>query len=461
MLDISEALRRGCKLKNGSLSSVIVGVAFFATLATHQFMAFVSHSKGTSPVTILQSRAAVDARELWHVPRSVRAARISNPSALQNCNISAIFALAFALAGVVRVTDAACRRSGSRGRIACRASVIATAPDQAIPWWQRLAKPKIESGVGIWAEKLNMTTMFDEAGGAWKTVPATILVIKRGGNVVTDKKWPERHGYYSMQVGYDRYTPNKNDMKSKRAIKIASLAKNEIPPLKKLKEFRVRPQDWDKYEIGDKLWPSDLFEEGDLVDVHGRSKGKGFQGSIKLWGHKRGPMGHGSKHHRRYGSVGAGTTPGRTWPGTKMPGWQGDNRHTQKSLKVLKIIDKIDENNMPESIIIVKGSVPGYTAYTNDGGSYVYLHKKKNLSDGRFQRDPVWLWYTLRGENVDPFTPIKGKAWTWKTFWGRDLRWVSQQTKKYWPDGFPGYDHSYDPFYDGCDPHQAIKAPEW
>jgi len=459
MLDISETLRKTDKLRPGALARPMMSVAFVVTLSVHLCTAFVSHSKGTSPVNSLQSRASAGVRKSQQ-PSQI--ARVSSPPALDHPNTSGTFALALALAGAAGIANAASRRSSARGKVARHASVIATAPDQAIPWWQRLAKPKIESGIGIWAEKLNMTTMFDEAGGAWKTVPATILVVKRGGNVVTDKKWPERHGYYSIQVGYDRFTPGKTELKNKTAIKIAALAKNEIPPLKKLKEFRVRPQDWDKYEIGDKLWPSDLFEEGDLVDVHGRSKGKGFQGAIKLWGHKRGPMGHGSKHHRRYGSVGAGTTPGRTWPGTKMPGWQGDNSHTQKSLKILKIIDRIDENNMPESIIVVKGSVPGYTAYEADkGGSYVYLHKKKNLSDGRFQRDPVWLWYTLRGENVDPYTPIKGKAWTWKTFWGRDLRWVSQQTKKYWPDGFPGYDHSYDPFYDGCDPHLAIKAPEW
>lgn len=305
-----------------------------------------------------------------------------------------------------------------------------------------------------------MTTIFDEGIEA-KAIGATVLVVKNGGNWVVDKKWPERHGHYSVAVGYDRYVPEDWEKQSGGMAKINYLSKNELPPLKKIKEFRMRPQHWEKYEIGQKLWPSDLFKEGDLVDIHGRSKGKGFQGSIRKWGHKRGPMSHGSKHHRRYGSVGAGTTPGRVFPGKKMAGWMGDNNYTQKNCKILKIVDKIDEDNMPESIIVVQGTVPGYTAYDDKGGSYVYLHHKINRSDGRFKRDPVWLWFTHKGEGVDPYVPIKGKAWTWKTFWGRDVRWVASEVKKYWPDGFPGYDHSTDPFYDGCDPHKALKAPEW
>ena len=119
------------------------------------------------------------------------------------------------------------------------------------------------------------------------------------------------------------------------------------------------------------------------------------------------------------------------------------------------------QDNMPESIIVVKGSVPGYTAHWESGGSYVWLHKSKNRHDGRFKRDPVWLWYYRKGEDVDPLVPIQDKAWTWKTMFGRDIRWITHEVKKYWPDGFPGYDHIMDPFYDDCDPHIALKAPEW
>eukprot|EP00913_Durusdinium_trenchii_P026041 g24431.t1 len=154
-------------------------------------------------------------------------------------------------------------------------------------------------------EKLNMTTIFEEEDGNVKTVPATILCVKKGGNMVTDKRWPEKHGHYSVQVGYERYEPNKYERSGKRALQIQRLARNECPPLRKIKDFRVRPQDWEKWEVGQKIWPSDLFKEGDIVDIHGWAKGKGFAGRIKRWGGKRGPMGHGSKHHRTEGSIGA------------------------------------------------------------------------------------------------------------------------------------------------------------
>eukprot|EP00416_Gambierdiscus_australes_P023489 CAMPEP_0171080502 /NCGR_PEP_ID=MMETSP0766_2-20121228/15907_1 /TAXON_ID=439317 /ORGANISM="Gambierdiscus australes, Strain CAWD 149" /LENGTH=335 /DNA_ID=CAMNT_0011537745 /DNA_START=150 /DNA_END=1154 /DNA_ORIENTATION=+ len=301
-----------------------------------------------------------------------------------------------------------------------------------------------------------MTNIFDE-GQEGRMIGATILVVKRGGNLITDKKWPEKHGYYALQVGYDRYNPEPWETEGSGAQRLSKLYENDLPALKKLKEFRMRPQEWVKYEIGQKLWPSDLFKEGDIVDVHGRSKGKGFQGAISRWGHKRGPMSHGSKHHRRYGSVGVGTEMARVLPFKRMAGWMGDRRTTHR-LKILKIIDRIDDDNMPESIIVVEGTVPGYAAHADKGGSYVYLHHKLNMSDGRYKRDPVWLWYTMKGEDVDTYVPIKRQAWTWKTFWGRDIRWLAQEVKKYWPDGFPGYDHSEDPFYDGCDPHKAVKA---
>lgn len=368
-----------------------------------------------------------------------------------------------ALAGA---SAAARGREFRRGSVARKAVTVATRPDQAIPWWQRLVRPKIEEGMGIWAEKLNMTTIFDEKDGNWRTVPATILVVKRGGNIVTAKKWPEKHGKYSVQVGYDRKQMTEEEKENSRdggGFVPVQQGINKIPALKKIREFSVRPHDWEKYEIGQKLWPSDIFQEGDIVDVHARSKGKGFQGNITRWGCRRGPMTHGSKHHRRVGSIGQ-TGAQKVWVGKKMPGHLGDKMNTSKSLKILKIIDRIDEDNMPESIIVVSGSVAGYTAHTDKGGSYVYLHlskRKYGMTDGRFKRDPVWLWYTAKGEDVDELIPLRKKAWTWKTHWGQDLRWKTAEVKKYWPDGFPGYDHGPDPFYDECDPKLALKAPEW
>merc|ERR1712232_1119378 len=159
--------------------------------------------------------------------------------------------------------------------------------------------------------------------------------------------------------------------------------------------------------------------------------------------------------------MGTSATPGRVLPYKKMAGWFGGTKKTERK-RIITIIDRIDEDNMPESIIVVAGTVTGYSAYNdNGGGSYVYLHHPKPFSDGRFKRDPVWCWYYSNEDGADPYTPFKGKAWTWKTLWGRDIRWVKHEIKKFWPDGFPGYDHSHDPFHDDCDEHKALKAPEW
>eukprot|EP00440_Ansanella_granifera_P038434 gb/GFBE01041704.1/.p1 GENE.gb/GFBE01041704.1/~~gb/GFBE01041704.1/.p1 ORF type:complete len:437 (+),score=107.09 gb/GFBE01041704.1/:1-1311(+) len=407
------------------------------------------------------AQAPLVSSDVSRAPRTFHgAARAAGPLQMPAYGTAATsLALSVAAAGAALLARAGAR--GKKGLTARRANMVATRPDQAIPWWDRMTQPMIEPGVGIWAEKLNMTTIFQEEEGNVRAIPATILCVKRGGNYVTNKYWPEKHGYYAVQVGYERYQPKSWEKSGMRKLKLQELEKNGLPPLRKLKEFRCRPQTWDQYEIGQKIWASDLFQEGDYVDVHGRSKGKGFAGTIKKWGHKRGPMTHGSKHHRRYGSVGAGK-PKRVLPDKKMAGWLGDNNHTQWNLKILKVIDRIDEENMPESIIVVEGSVPGYTAHWETGGSYVYLNKHKNKSDGRFMRDPVWLWYYKNeGENSNIFAPIKQKAWTWKSQWGRDIRWITREVSKYWPDGFPGYDHSDDPFYDDCNPTVAFKAPEW
>eukprot|EP00931_Biecheleriopsis_adriatica_P014406 TRINITY_DN1161_c0_g1_i1.p1 TRINITY_DN1161_c0_g1~~TRINITY_DN1161_c0_g1_i1.p1 ORF type:complete len:458 (+),score=88.17 TRINITY_DN1161_c0_g1_i1:78-1376(+) len=390
-------------------------------------------------------------------PASPSVAAFPTPSTASGVSTVASFTFTLAASAALLVGAAGRAR---RGLTARRAQIVATRPDQAIPWWDRLAQPKTEPGIGIWAEKLNMTTIFQEDEGNVKTIPATILCVKKGGNIITNKYWPEKHGYYAVQVGYERFNPTKSDVRGKAGIKLKALAKNEIPPMRKLKEFRMRPQDWEKYQIGQKLVVSDIFKEGDLIDVHGKGKDKGFAGRIKRWGMKRGPMTHGSKHHRRYGSVGS-CKPARVLPGKRMAGWKGGQNTTCFSLPILKLIDNIDEEGMPETIIVVKGSVPGYTAHWESGGSYVYINHIKNKGDGRFKRDPVWLWYYKKGEGVDPFVPLKQKAWTWKTYFGREMRWAYMERNKYWPDGFPGYNHSTDPFYDDCDTHVALKAPEW
>lgn len=397
--------------------------------------------------------------KLDYYPNSGRALRVAGETmhpAATGAPIGVILA-AVALAG-------AAARAASRkrsGLVARRANIVATHPGQAIPWWHRLVDLGIEPGIGIWAEKLNMTHFFVEDKGNYKMAPGTILVIKRGGNYVTGKRWPERHGKYACQVAYDRYQPTEEERRGKYNGWLAYLNSINLPPMKKVREFNMRPQEWEKFEVGQKLWPSDLFKEGDKIDIHGRSKTKGFCGAIKRHGHHRGPMTHGSKHHRRYGAVGAGTKPGRVLPFKKMPGQHGGKGICEKNAGIMKIIDHIDEDNMPETIIVVSGVIPGYAAHTDKGGSYVYLHqaKKERMQDGRFKRDYAWYWYSRKGD--DRMTPLKNYVWCHKTIWGQDIRWIQQKVKEYWPDGFPGYDHTYDPFHDDCDPKLAMKAPEW
>jgi len=133
--------------------------------------------------------------------------------------------------------------------------------------------------------------------------------------------------------------------------------KLSLPPLKPLKEFRV--DDSSGYTVGESLPLESVIKEGILVDVRGKSIGKGFQGTIKRFNHGRGPMAHGSKFHRSMGSIAPGTTPGRVYKGKAMPGQMGNEHVCVRRLKVMKI--------MPEKkVVLIKGAVPGV-----EGGTLV------------------------------------------------------------------------------------------
>lgn len=320
--------------------------------------------------------------------------------------------------------------------------------------------------MGIWAEKVNMTSYYYEEDGIGKSQACCILAIKRGGNYVTGKMWPEKHGKYAIQVGYDRFVPEEEEARGDLAPMLAQMKMAGVPPLKKIREFPVRPQDWGKWEVGQRLFASDVFQEGDIVDVVGHTKLRGFSSRIKKFNwHSRGPHRKGSKHKRRIGSVGESGAQ-RVFPGRAMPGHMGGKKMPAKHRTILKLIDHIDEDNMPETLIMVQGMVPGWSARGKWGGSYVYIIKNKRPNDGRYQRDYVAAWNTPREKDpkyVDDFTRFPGgqNVWHYKTIYGREIRWLVRQVKRYWPDGFPGYDHSTDPYYDDCDTHLAMKAPEW
>ncbi|MGB9779932.1 50S ribosomal protein L3 [Caldanaerobacter sp.] len=192
---------------------------------------------------------------------------------------------------------------------------------------------------GILGRKHGMTQIFDEKG---EVIPVT--VIEAGPCVVVQKKTEDKDGYNAIQVGF-------GDISEKRVNKplLGHFKKAGVAPKKYLREFRL--DDISGYEVGTEI-KVDIFKPGDRVDVTGISKGKGFAGVIKRYGARRGPMSHGSKYHRRVGSMGATTDPGRTLKGKKMPGRMGGERVTIKNLEVVKVDPELN-------LLVIKGSVPG------------------------------------------------------------------------------------------------------
>ena len=193
--------------------------------------------------------------------------------------------------------------------------------------------------VGLLGNKIGMTQIFDESGNI---IPVTILKV--GPCVITQVKTIEKDGYNAIQVGYGNVSS-----KALTQPELGHLQKSNIQPLKYLKEFRI--SDNNEFEIG-QILNVDAFSEGQLVNVRGKSIGKGFSGLQKRYNFARGPMTHGSKNHREPGSIGMGTTPGRVLPGKKMAGQLGNKIATIQKLKVIQI-------NPEENILVIKGSVPG------------------------------------------------------------------------------------------------------
>ncbi len=187
--------------------------------------------------------------------------------------------------------------------------------------------------------KVGMTQIFDEEG---KVIPVTAIEV--GPCTVTQIKTVEQDGYTAVQLGF-------GEVKERKLNKpeLGHLSKNKLAPKKYLREFRLDSVEGMK--VGDEL-KADVFAVGDKVDVQGTSKGKGFQGVIKRHGQSRGPMGHGSMYHRRPGSMGPTSTPGRVFKGKKLPGHMGALTITIQNLEVVKV-------DLDKNVILVKGSVPG------------------------------------------------------------------------------------------------------
>lgn len=191
---------------------------------------------------------------------------------------------------------------------------------------------------GILGRKIGMTGVFTTEG---KLIPVTVIEVEK--NVVTQVKTFANDGYDAIQISFA-------DKKEKHTNKpeMGHFKKANTAPKRFLKE--VRGVDVNAYKLGDEI-KADIFESGEMVDVTGTSKGKGFQGVIKRHNQTRGPMGHGSQYHRGVGSMGT-MLPMRVLPGKKLPGHMGNVTRTIQNLEVISV-------DLENSCLLIKGNVPG------------------------------------------------------------------------------------------------------
>ncbi len=195
---------------------------------------------------------------------------------------------------------------------------------------------------GIMGVKLGMTQVFDEEGRA---IPVT--VIHAEPNQVMRIRTHESDGYEAVQLGVGGIKERKVAYAQRK-----DLEKRGLQAARYVREFRLAGAT--ELEPGQYLKVEDAFEPGDIVDVIGTSKGKGFAGVIKRWGFHRGPMSHGSKYHRRVGSLGSRTSGGggRVHPGRRMPGRMGHQRVTTLRLRVVRV-------DSDRNLLLIRGAVPG------------------------------------------------------------------------------------------------------
>lgn len=194
---------------------------------------------------------------------------------------------------------------------------------------------------GILGRKVGMTQVFEKG----LAIPVTVIEV--GPCYVTQKKDIKTDGYTAIQIGFDE-TSHKRISKGE----LQHLKRNQIPPLRHLSELRVKEEDLATYTVGQKL-DAEIFAVGELVDVIGTSKGRGFQGGIKRHNFNRQPKTHGASDRvRAPGSAGSGTTPGRTMKGQRGPGQMGNHRVTVQSLSVVRV-------DAERNMLVVRGAIPG------------------------------------------------------------------------------------------------------
>ena len=207
---------------------------------------------------------------------------------------------------------------------------------------------------GILGIKLGMTRVFADDGAA---VPCTVL--QAGPCVVVQRRSQQTDGYDAVQLGLVEF------VKPQRITKAMTghFKKANVAPMRMLREIRLE-QSNDESKVGDRVLV-DRFAPGELVDVTGVSKGKGFQGGVKRWHYRGGDASHGSMFHRAPGGIGASSFPSRVWPGQHFPGHMGHERKTIKNLRVVKV-------DSEENLLLVRGAVPGPT------GCYLLIRKSRH-----------------------------------------------------------------------------------
>ena len=195
----------------------------------------------------------------------------------------------------------------------------------------------------IIGKKLGMTQIFLQDG---RLVPVT--VIQAGPCTVVQKKTIEKDGYEAVQMGFEEIPQNRVE-KLVNKPQAGHFKKANVAPMRTLREFRL--DDCASYEVGQVI-KSDVFAEGDYVDISGISKGHGFSGAIYRWHQHTGPMAHGSKYHRGLGSMSANSDPSRVFKNKHMPGHYGVEKVTVQNITVVKV-------DAERSLLLVHGAVPG------------------------------------------------------------------------------------------------------
>ncbi|MBI4271696.1 MAG: 50S ribosomal protein L3 [Candidatus Rokubacteria bacterium] len=215
---------------------------------------------------------------------------------------------------------------------------------------------------GLIGRKVGMTQVFGDDGNH---LPVT--VIEAGPCIVVGLRTKENHGYDALQLGFG--AKRKHVTKPEAGF----FKKVNVPPMRALREVRLeKTEKLAGYEIGQPL-TVEMFAPGELVDVVGITKGKGFQGGVKRHGWYGGDATHGSMFHRAPGSIGASSDPSRVWPGHKLPGRMGGERRTVLNLSVVRVLPE-------QNLVLVRGAVPGAN------GSLVMIRKSVKLTKTQQQK---------------------------------------------------------------------------